>query len=104
MYSVEEFMVRAPAEARTEDVLSNEHQLMLNRLSFELVERQRLDKKLKELAAAKEELLKEGRTKAARVDSVKAQIDMLMKTAAEISKKVDELVPAPSRVATPVDS
>ena len=34
-------MLLAPQEARTDDVLQNEHQLMLNRLSFELVERQR---------------------------------------------------------------
>ncbi len=31
----------APPEARTNDVLVDEHQLMLNRLSFELAERQR---------------------------------------------------------------
>ena len=34
-------MTVAPEEARTEDVLADEHQLMLNRLSFELFERQR---------------------------------------------------------------
>lgn len=33
----------APEEARTEVVLTDEHQLMLNRLSFELAERQRYD-------------------------------------------------------------
>ena len=41
MYSVEQFMELAPPEARTEEVMSNDHQLMLNRLGFELVERQR---------------------------------------------------------------
>ena len=41
LYSLEEFKRLAPEEARTEDVLSDEHQLMLNRLSFELAERQR---------------------------------------------------------------
>lgn len=41
LYSLDEFKRRAPEEARTEDVLSDEHQLMLNRLSFELAERQR---------------------------------------------------------------
>jgi THO complex subunit 5 len=34
-------MSLAPQEARTDDALHNDHQLMLNRLSFELVERQR---------------------------------------------------------------
>ena len=41
LYSPEEFLSLAPQEARTDDVLQNEHQLMLNRLSFELAERQR---------------------------------------------------------------
>jgi hypothetical protein len=43
MYSVEQFVELSPPEAHSEDVLSNEHQLTLNRLGFELVERQRLD-------------------------------------------------------------
>ena len=38
---VEEFVQLAPPEARSEEVLRDEHQLMLNRLSFELAERQR---------------------------------------------------------------
>lgn len=41
MYTIDEFVVRAPPEAHSQDVMSNHHQLMLNRLSFELVERQR---------------------------------------------------------------
>jgi THO complex subunit 5 len=41
LYTIEEFQRLAPEEARTEEVLSDEHQLMLNRLSFELAERQR---------------------------------------------------------------
>jgi THO complex subunit 5 len=41
LYSLDGFIQLAPPEARTEDVLADEHQLMLNRLSFELAERQR---------------------------------------------------------------
>ena len=41
LYSLDGFVQLAPPEARTEDVLADEHQLMLNRLSFELAERQR---------------------------------------------------------------
>lgn len=41
LYSLEEFKELAPEEARNDHVLSDEHQLMLNRLSFELAERQR---------------------------------------------------------------
>jgi THO complex subunit 5 len=87
----------APPEARSDDVLQNPHQLMLNRLSFELVERQRycstqitnrhphlilrhrLDQKRKELSAQKEDLLKQSKLKLATVESVKTQIESLMK-------------------------
>ncbi|KAI6035389.1 Fms-interacting protein-domain-containing protein [Pisolithus orientalis] len=93
LHSLEEFQQIAPPEARTEDVLDNPHQLMLNRLSFELAERQRLDLKRKELVLLKEELLKQSKVKSTTVDSVKSQIDALMKTATEIQRRVDELVP-----------
>lgn len=98
LYSLEEFKLLAPEEARTEEVLSDEHQLMLNRLSFELAERQRyaanlyhmslgdplipcvrLDLRRKELLQQKEELLKESKTKSSTMDSVKTQIDQLIK-------------------------
>ncbi len=39
MYSIEQFIELSPPEAHSEDALSDEHQLMLNRLGFELVER-----------------------------------------------------------------
>ena len=41
LHLLPEFQELAPPEARTPDVLENSHQLMLNRLSFELAERQR---------------------------------------------------------------
>jgi THO complex subunit 5 len=41
LYSEEDFMDKAPEDLRTEEVLTNEHSLMLNRLNFELAERQR---------------------------------------------------------------
>ncbi|KAI9574874.1 Fms-interacting protein-domain-containing protein [Boletus coccyginus] len=93
LHSLPEFQELAPPEARTPDVFENPHQLMLNRLSFELVERQRLDLRRKELLIQKEELLKQSKIKLATVESVKVQIDTLMKTAADTQKKVDELVP-----------
>jgi THO complex subunit 5 len=43
MYSVEQFIELSPSEAHSEEALSDEHQLMLNRLGFELVERQRFN-------------------------------------------------------------
>ncbi|KAI0320826.1 Fms-interacting protein-domain-containing protein [Amylostereum chailletii] len=106
MYTVEQFVQLAPPEARTDVVMSNDHQLMLNRLGFELAERQRLvpcPSRVKELTIEKEELLKQSKAQAAVMDSVKVQIDTLVKTASDIRKKVDELVPtliAPSPAGT----
>jgi len=71
---------------------------MLNRLGFELVERQRLDRKVKELAQEKEELLKSSKSQAATTENVKVQIETLLKTASEIGKKVEELVPAATNI------
>ncbi|KDQ64511.1 hypothetical protein JAAARDRAFT_52459 [Jaapia argillacea MUCL 33604] len=105
IYPLEQFVQLAPAELRTQDILENEHQLMLSRLSFELAERQRLDEKRKALLQRKEELLKESKAKAATMENVKVQIDTLMKTAADIQKKVEELVqpiPASSSRDTPM--
>jgi hypothetical protein len=102
MYSVEQFIELSPPEAHSEDALSDEHQLMLNRLGFELVERQRfnlssaaiadsysfyfhtsvrLDRKVKELAQEKEELLKTSKSQAATTENVKVQIETLLKVA-----------------------
>ena len=98
LYSLEEFVQVAPEEARTDEVLANDHQLMLNRLSFELFERQRsvryplspcyifsscghcrLDQRHKELLKEKEDLLKESKAKLTTLDTVKGQIDSLIK-------------------------
>lgn len=94
---MEEFEYLAPEGSRTEEVLADEHQLMLNRLAFELAERQRyslflnhvfivlitalcrLDLKKRELIQQKEELLKESKAKSSTMDSVKTQIELLMK-------------------------
>ncbi|KAJ3741117.1 Fms-interacting protein-domain-containing protein [Lentinula detonsa] len=92
LYTLEEFQGLAPEEARTSEVLEDDHQLMLNRLSFELAERQRLDLKRRELLQAKEELLKQSKANTNTLDGVKGHIDALVKTASEIQKKVDELI------------
>jgi len=92
LYSLNEFIQQAPPEARTEEALADEHQLMLNRLSFELAERQRLDQKQKDLIQQKEDLLRETKAKSSTLENVKTQIDFLVKTASEIQKKVDDLV------------
>lgn len=41
LHSEEEFMSLAPEELRKTEVVSDDHQLMLNRLRFELAERER---------------------------------------------------------------
>jgi THO complex subunit 5 len=41
MHTLEEFKALAPAESISDESLPSEHQLMLNRLAFELAERQR---------------------------------------------------------------
>jgi hypothetical protein len=41
LYTLDEFSSHAPVEMRTEDVMVDEHQLMLNRLNLELLERQK---------------------------------------------------------------
>jgi hypothetical protein len=95
LHSVDEFKQLAPEELRSPEVLANEHQLMLNRLSFELTERQRyvrytfspgptitlhrLDQKKRELIKQKEDLLRQSKAKAATTDSVKAQLETLIK-------------------------
>ncbi|KAJ2931680.1 hypothetical protein H1R20_g5387, partial [Candolleomyces eurysporus] len=95
LHSLEDFMELAPEEARRPD--EDEHQLMLNRLSFELAERQRLDRKRRDLLKQKEDLLKESKAKTATMENVKSQIELLIKTATEVQKKVDDLVPVPNQ-------
>jgi THO complex subunit 5 len=41
LHSPDEFMELAPTEMKTPEILADEHQLLLNRLKFELAERQR---------------------------------------------------------------
>lgn len=41
LYPLEQFKDLAPEESRTEEILNDEHQLVLSRLNFELAERQR---------------------------------------------------------------
>lgn len=97
LYTLDEFKQQAPEDSRTEQILVDEHQLMLSRLNFELSERQRfvlhyvfvsvwpptinlrLDQQRKELSQQKEELLKQNKNKLGTLDSVKSYIDALTK-------------------------
>jgi THO complex subunit 5 len=96
IHTLEEYTELAPAELKTEDVMVDEHQLMLNRLNFEFSERQkyvhphnvwccvdifhfRLEARRKELSKQKDDLIKQSKTKQTTVDSVKVQLDALLK-------------------------
>jgi len=41
LYSMELFTILAPDESKTEEILNDPHQLVINRLNFEFSERQR---------------------------------------------------------------
>ncbi|KAF9055292.1 hypothetical protein BDZ89DRAFT_1055879 [Hymenopellis radicata] len=92
LYSLEDFIELAPEQARSPEALADEHQLMLNRLSFELAERTRLDQQKKEILLVKKDLLKESKAKQTTMDNIKAHIDQVSLLASDIQKKVDELV------------
>ncbi|TRM67537.1 Fms-interacting protein-domain-containing protein [Schizophyllum amplum] len=84
IYSVDEFRQLAPPEAHSEDP----HQQMLNRLSFELVERQRLELRRVNLEKQKEKLLADSKTKADRMKDVKQEIENTAKVAHAAQTKV----------------
>lgn len=92
LHPLDQYAALAPAESTGEETMQDEHQLMLQRLNFELAERQRLEARRKELVQAKEDLLKQSRSKAATLDTVRAHIDTLTKSATDIQKKVNDLV------------
>jgi len=57
LHSVDEFLKLAPPEMRPPEIMRNDHQLMIHRLSFELAERQLLLERKNALVARKEALL-----------------------------------------------
>lgn len=88
VHDLNEFKLRAPEEATAPDVLQDEHQLMLNRLSFELAERQRLDERKKALTTRRDSLLKDVKDQQSELDSVAQQFDAVAKLAVELQKKM----------------
>jgi len=89
---MELFTILAPDESKTEEILNDSHQLIINRLNFELSERQRLDRRKKELQQQKDVLIKETKDKVAAIDNVRQQLDIFLKAATEAQKKVDDLI------------
>ncbi|KAF7332224.1 THO complex subunit 5 [Mycena kentingensis (nom. inval.)] len=89
-HSMEEFLRLAPPEARGDEVLADEHQLLLNRLSFEFVERQRLDLRMKQLIAEKDAMLKTTKQYAVIKESIAASVDTVHKAGIEAKKALDK--------------
>lgn len=107
LYSMELFTILAPDESKTEEILNDPHQLIINRLNFELSERQRypssrptllpisshtllirLDKRRKELQQQKDDLIKETKAKVAAIDNVRQQLDIFLKVSGTLSTPV----------------
>ncbi|KIM29526.1 hypothetical protein M408DRAFT_15864 [Serendipita vermifera MAFF 305830] len=60
LHTPEEFMQLAPTEAKTPEILGDEHLLLLTRLKFELAERKRMEEMRKQLAQERDALLAQG--------------------------------------------
>nr|GAT59436.1 predicted protein [Mycena chlorophos] len=85
LHPLEDFQLLAPPEAYTPD---DEHQLLLNRLSFEYVERQRLEREKKAKLQEKEELLKGSKARTTLQDSMSVTIEAASKVVVEGQKKI----------------
>ncbi|CAE6445630.1 unnamed protein product [Rhizoctonia solani] len=70
LHTLDEFMSISPEEARTEEILKDEHQLLLRRLNLELSERARLDTQKKQMIAEKERLLSENKKAESGLDAL----------------------------------
>ncbi|ESO84659.1 hypothetical protein LOTGIDRAFT_236170 [Lottia gigantea] len=76
---VEEFYKEAPKQiSKPETTKKDEHQLTLARLDWELEQRQRLSKKLKEVSSSKDEILKEIDTKQEYLDSLQPKLNSIL--------------------------
>ncbi|KIY71412.1 hypothetical protein CYLTODRAFT_450755 [Cylindrobasidium torrendii FP15055 ss-10] len=91
LHPLDQFVQLSPSNAHTPDIMANEHELMKNRLNFELEERMRLNEQKKIILKIKEDLLKESKGKQQMTDSVKTQIDKLIQTAVDTQKTVNGL-------------
>lgn len=91
LHPLEEFMTIAPEEARSEEVLKDEHQLLLRRLNLELTERIRLDAQKKQMIVEKERLLSENKKAESGLDALVGELDSLAKIAVELQGKMAAL-------------
>ncbi|KAF9510817.1 hypothetical protein BS47DRAFT_1319420 [Hydnum rufescens UP504] len=87
LYSLGEFRSLAPEGYDVED----EHQLMKNRLEFELAERTRLEERKKALLVERERLLKDKKEHRARLDTESREEAEFAKKAATLDSILSEL-------------
>ncbi|KAG8906473.1 hypothetical protein FRB99_006788 [Tulasnella sp. 403] len=95
LHSLEEFEAQAPESLRTPEVLSDEHQLMLNRLEFELAERHRLDERRKALIVERDTVLGDTKKFQSEVDKLADPFERLSELAMEIQRTIHTLAPSP---------
>jgi len=79
LHSVDEFLKLAPPEMRPPEIMWNDHQLMVQRLSFELAERQLLLERKNALVARKEALLNSSAQRQGKEESWDKQTEELAK-------------------------
>ncbi|KAG8936244.1 hypothetical protein FRC03_004979 [Tulasnella sp. 419] len=95
IHPLDEFRELAPDTYQTPEILADEHQLMLNRLEFELSERKRLEEERKTLMAARDKVLKESKEYQNQIDALAERFDALTKMTVEIQKTIHQLAPTP---------
>ncbi|KAG9012639.1 hypothetical protein FRB94_005249 [Tulasnella sp. JGI-2019a] len=100
LHSLEEFNALAPGSLRGPDAADDEHQLMLNRLAFELSERERLEAKRRSLAEERDSILTETKNFQAEVDKLSDPFEAIEKLTREVQQKIHALVPPPPTVVT----
>ncbi|VDC07313.1 unnamed protein product [Peniophora sp. CBMAI 1063] len=104
MHSLEDFMILAPENARTEGVLADRHELMKARLAYELESQQKLEGRWNALTAERDELLKETKDQTAAADKLQTLVDQVMKSLLDTQKSIDALVPPEPVEPMPVDA
>ncbi|KAG8863737.1 hypothetical protein FRB96_007574 [Tulasnella sp. 330] len=104
LHSLEEFQALAPDNLQGPEIAADEHQLMLNRLAFELSERERLEAKRRALAEERDSILTETKNFQAEVDKLSDPFEEIEKLTRELQQKIHRLVPPPPTVVATYES
>ncbi|KAF9922692.1 THO complex subunit 5 [Linnemannia zychae] len=87
LVSMEEFREMAPENLNN---TTDEHQLMLNRLQFELEERKRYDAEKRRLLAVKVQLTKANKTRKAQLNKVETQLETFIQSSQALQDLIQE--------------